>query len=217
MGYRSTLVTRGPFLTHPGQLPRSQHNAATLWRIVQTAGPTYNAYETTDTTFYTAATYSADRTNAGSVYNVTAMSTDTYKTVTTITGAGILYGVMGPHMSAANIMTARITIDGKEFTVTLQDNQSGRCYLGYTVPKEFAGGGVSTAGRAWSVGAADAASPDGKTTQYRSQPRSMLDVPIMQMMGTPGVLFNTSLLVEVKTSAGTYTDSATLALLLRSD
>lgn len=217
MGYRSTLINHGPFLTHPGQLPRSQHNAPMLWRYVQTAGPTYNAYETSDTTFYTGATYSADRVNAGSVYNVTGMSTDTYKTVTSITGAGILYGVMGPSMNAAHTMTTRITIDGKVFTVTLQDNQSGRCYLGYTVHKEFAGGGVTTAGRSWSAGAADGASPDGKTTQYRSQARAMVDAHILQMMGAPGIVFNTSLLVEVKTSAGVYTDSATFALLIRSD
>jgi len=135
----SQFVGGGVFITDATLLPRYSVGSSSLLRV---AGTTNVA--ATTVAFYTGGVASIDRIPS-SVQDDTNWTADTYKTITTVTGAGYFSGFVGPTAaSAGDITTLEVTVDGgtaQEVAMPAQNN-GDRVFAGSATGLAFFWGGT---------------------------------------------------------------------------
>lgn len=130
---------------------------------------------------------------------------DTYKTILTVTGSGLVSHVVGPtSLAGTPTTTFEITVDGvlREIAITVL-GVGDRAFLGpYFGDNPGTGAVFTTAGAAWrGVTSMDASKMVHNTADVALIPQWS----IIHALGTPCLLFTTSLLIRAKCSESNST------------
>lgn len=199
MSFNLNSRATGNLVRDPRLLPRSA--------IPSTPGSirTWNAATVLDnsTDFFTAASGSIDRMGPSAYLAATGWSAGVSQTVVNVTsGGGILTQVFGPETnSSGTVTTFVITVDGIVYTFTGKGTAARqRICLGGYLMENFYTGGSASAGKILNMSTFLATSADGRTVSLdATQGRRLLFSPHEALsMGMMGVVFDTSLKVEIR-------------------
>jgi hypothetical protein len=187
----------GPFIRDPRMLPRFTNDAQYILRSVSgTAIGSDNA------TFFTSGTAALDRIPGSGVTN-NAYSANTYQTVLSYAGMGILSNIVTAIGSASPTMhTLRVTIDGVAYELTGRSTTADthRVVFGWALPTLATYHGAGSGHYAFGH---PAASGDGFTADlsYGSAGGAIYLLGPQDPRIPYNVLFERSILVEAKMSA----------------
>lgn len=189
--------SRGPWIGDPRRLPRVNAEAADIVRSYSAA-----VADSSSSTFFTGALGSIDRI-PGSATTNTAFTADTYKTLLSYTGSGLLCNIVSAAAAAADTFTFRVTLDGVAYTFTaVGGSNTERIVIGWGMPQD-----AYHAGTIYGFQNA-AASTDGFTAKNNSSHDFVLLGP--QDPRIPFlVAFERSILVEAKILGGSSANGLT--------
>lgn len=134
----------------------------------------------------------------------TDWTANTYKTIFSHTGCGLIYGLIGPTAGGAETQIFEVTVDGVLKTITITNANGERAVL-------LASGGVNTAdfttatNGQMSLGSLDSAS----LTTYQDTAYGIPGPRANQMLGVPALRYDYSCLIRMKHSASITNSTAT--------
>lgn len=142
---------------------------------------------------------------ARGVADDTNWTADTYKTIANISGKGLIYNIIGPTgLAGTPTTTVRITRDGLVTTIAEAASATAqRLLLGPAFPGAVTGTQFTVAGVFFnSLETMNA----GKTAQIGATAYTwLMDILHMSSLGSPGLQFSQSCLIEMKSSESNST------------
>lgn len=136
--------------------------------------------------------------------DATSWTADTYKTLLSVSGKGLVHNIIGPVMaSTTDTSTVRITVDGVVTVITLPGSSGGgtnlRAVLGPVIDPYI----FSTTDRmAYRVLGSDNFSTTDVFIGSGAVNGNLISLTNADALGTPMLKFDASILIELKISAG---------------
>ena len=141
------------------------------------------------------------------IQDTTNWTEDTYKTLLTVTGKGLVSAIIGPSVAATDVTTFEITVDGvlTEISGVSSTNTDRFCLL-VGAPS---GTAFSSTDEMFEANTAQWKDTSKTILTYGNKSPSIIPWSAIAMLGTPCLKFKQSLLIRAKNSADVTNSTAT--------